>query len=120
MIVKNSIFVDNSTLLNLKQCTKDPPNIKHAGVNARVHVRSKLNESKLKNVLLMQKKRKKNNLHYNKFFTLLEIYYFQEQLEQYQTSSTVYQLNTMYADTFTFMPAEKDWIYDSSKHRYHN
>ena len=51
-----------------------------------------------------------NNLHYNKTFTLLEDHYFQERLEQYQTPFTVYQLNKMYTGTFTFMPADKNWI----------
>ena len=46
-----------------------------------------------------------NNLHYKKTFTLLEDHYFQEQLEQYQTPFTVYQLNKMYSGTFTLMPA---------------
>ena len=26
----------------------------------------------------------------------------------------------MYTDTFTFMPADKDWIYDPNKNPYHN
>ena len=53
-----------------------------------------------------------NNLHYKKTFTLLEDHYFQERLEQNQTLFTVYQLNKMYTGTFTFMPADKNWIYD--------
>ena len=61
-----------------------------------------------------------NNLHYNKTFTLLEDHYFQEQLEQYQTPFTVYQLNKMYTGTFTFMPADKNWIYDPTQNPYHN
>ena len=56
-----------------------------------------------------------NNLHYNKFFTLLEDHYFQERLEQYQTPFPVYQLNKMYTGTFTSMPADKNWIYDPNK-----
>ena len=56
-----------------------------------------------------------NNLHYNKTFTLLEDHYFQERLEQYQTPFTVYQLNKMYTGTFTFMPNDKNWIYDPTK-----
>ena len=55
------------------------------------------------------------NLHYDKTFTLLEDHYFQERLEQYQTPFTVYQLNKMYTGTFTFMPADKNWIYDPSQ-----
>ena len=61
-----------------------------------------------------------NNLQYNKTFTLLEDHYFQERLEQYQTPFTVYQLNKMYTVTFTFMPADKNWIYDPTKNPYHN
>ena len=53
-----------------------------------------------------------NKLPYNKTFTLLEDHYFQERLEHYQTPFTEYQLNKMYTCTFTFMPADKDWIYD--------
>ena len=60
-----------------------------------------------------------NNLHYNKTFTPLEDHYFQERLEQYQTPFTVYQLNKMYTDTFTFMPADKNWIYDPTQNPYH-
>ena len=56
-----------------------------------------------------------NNLHYNKTFTLLEDHYFQERLEQYQTPFTVFQLNKMYTGTFTFMPADKNWIYDPTQ-----
>ena len=61
-----------------------------------------------------------NNLHYNQTFTLLEDHFFQERLEQYRTPFTVYQLNEMYTGPFTFMPADKDWIYDLSRNRYHN
>ena len=49
-----------------------------------------------------------NNLHYNKSFTFLEDHYFQERLEQYQTSFTVHQLFKMYTSTSTFMPADKN------------
>ena len=56
-----------------------------------------------------------NNLNYNETFTLLEDHYFQERLERYQTPFTVYQLNKMYTGTFTFMPADKNWIYDPTK-----
>ena len=56
-----------------------------------------------------------NNLPYNKTFTLMEDHYFQKRLEKYQTPFTVYQLNTMYTGTFTFMPADKNWIYDPLK-----
>ena len=61
-----------------------------------------------------------NNLQYNKNFTLLEDHYFQERLEQYHTPFTVYQLNKMYTGTFTFMPADKNWIYDPTRNPYHN
>ena len=61
-----------------------------------------------------------NNLQYNKTFTLLEDHYFQERLDQYQTIFTVYQLNKMYTGTFTFMPADKNWIYDPTQNPYHN
>ena len=61
-----------------------------------------------------------NNPHYKKTFTLLEDHYFQERLEQYQTPSAVYQLNKMYTGTFTFMPADKNWIYDPTQNPYHN
>ena len=48
-------------LLNVKQCTEAPSDIKHTSVKARVCVRAKqkLNASKLLNVSLMQKKRRK-------------------------------------------------------------
>ena len=49
-----------------------------------------------------------NNLHYNKTFTLLEDNYFQEQLKQFQTPFTVYQLYKMYTGNFTFLPADKN------------
>ena len=61
-----------------------------------------------------------NNFHNNNLFTLLEDHYFQERLEQYQTPFTVYQLNKMYTGTFTFMPADKNWIYDPTQNPYHN
>ena len=61
-----------------------------------------------------------NNLQYNKTFTLLEDHYFQERLEQYQTPFTVYKLNKMYSGTFTFMPVDKNWIYDPTQNPYHN
>ena len=53
-----------------------------------------------------------NNFNYNKNFTLLEDHCFQEQLERFQTPFTVYQFNKMYTGTFTYMPADKNWIYD--------
>ena len=59
-------------------------------------------------------------LQYNETFTLLEDHYFQEHLEQFQTRFTMYQLNKLYTGTFTFMPADKDWVYDSNKNPYHN
>ena len=46
-------------LLNVKQCTEPPSDIKHASVKAGVYVRAKANASKLLNVLLMQKKKEK-------------------------------------------------------------
>ena len=61
-----------------------------------------------------------NNLQYNKTFTLLKDHYFQERLEQYKTPFTVFQLNKMYTGTFTFMPADKNWIYDPTQNSYHN
>ena len=56
-----------------------------------------------------------NNLRYNKAFTLLEDHYFDQRLDSFQTPFTVYQLNKMYTGTFTFMPADKNWIYDPNK-----
>ena len=56
-----------------------------------------------------------NNLHYNKTFSLLEDHYFQERLAQNQTPSLVFQLNKMYTGTFTFLLANKDWIYDPTR-----
>ena len=61
-----------------------------------------------------------NNLQNNKTFTLLEDHYFQERLEQFQTPFTVHQLNKMYTGTFTFKPADKNWINDPNKNPYHN
>ena len=64
--------------------------------------------------------KKPSNLPYNKSFTILEDHYFQEHLQQFQTPFTVYKLNKMYTGTFTFMSADKDWIYDPNKNTYHN
>ena len=61
-----------------------------------------------------------NNLCYNKTSILLEDHYFQERLEQYQTPFTVYELNKMYTGTFTFMPADKNWVYDPTQNPSHN
>ena len=46
-------------LLNVKQCTEAPSDIKHASVKARVYVRAKAKPIKLLNVLLMQRKKGK-------------------------------------------------------------
>ena len=150
-------------LLNVKQCTEAPSDIKHASVKARVYVRAKAKRIKAFKCVAYAKKERKicfqgsvnyrrvdrtvwnhntlplpvtldpaeckniirhlngtndkilNNLQYNKTFTLLEDHYFQERLEQYQTPFTVYQLNKMFTGTFTFMPADKNWIYDPTK-----
>ena len=61
-----------------------------------------------------------NNFNYNRTFTLLEDYYFREQSERYQTPFTVYQFNKMYTGTFTYMPADKNWMYDPLSNPYHN
>ena len=61
-----------------------------------------------------------NNFNYNKTFTLLEDHYFQEQLERFQTPFTVYPFNKMYTGTFTYMPADKTWIYFSPRNPHHN
>ena len=61
-----------------------------------------------------------NNFNYNRTFTLLEDQYFQEQLERFQTHFTVYQFNKMYTGTFTYMPADKNWINDPLRNPYHN
>ena len=61
-----------------------------------------------------------NYLNYNKTFTILEDHYFQEQLERFQTPFTVYQYNKMYTGTFTYMPADKNWIYDPLRNPHHN
>ena len=143
-------------ILNVKQCTEAPSDIKHASVKARVYVRAKAKRIKAFKCVAYAKKERKicfqgsvkhrrvdrtvwnhntlplpvtldplecknikrhlngtkdkilNNLHYNKTFTLLEDYYFQERSEQYQTPFTVFQLNKMYTGNFTFMPADKN------------
>ena len=155
-------------LLNVKQCTEAPSDIKHASVKARVYVRAKAKRIKAFKCVAYAKKEKKicfqgsvkyrrvdrtvwnhnklplpvtldlveckniirhlngtndkilNNLHNNKTFTLIEDHYFQERLEQYQTPFTVYQLNKIYTGTLTFMPADKNWIYDPTQNPYHN
>ena len=155
-------------LLDVKQCTEAPSDIKNASVKARVYVRAKAKRIKAFKCVAYAKKERKicfqgsvkyrrvdqtvwnhntlplpvtldpleckniirhlnglndkilNNLRYNKTFTLLEDHYFQERLEQYQTPFTVYQLNKMYRGTFTFMPADKNWIYDPTQNPYHN
>ena len=61
-----------------------------------------------------------NNLHFKKTFTLLEDHYFRERLEQYQTLFTVHQSNKMYTGTFTFKPADKNWICDPTQNPYYN
>ena len=61
-----------------------------------------------------------NNPNYNKTFTLLEDHYFQEQLERFQTPFTVYKFNKMYTRTTTYMPADKNWIYDPLRNPRHN
>ena len=59
----------------------------------------------------------------------MEDHYFQEGFEQFQTLFTVYQLNKMYTGiftvhrylhTFTFMLANKDWVYDPTRNPYHS
>ena len=60
-----------------------------------------------------------NNLHYNKSFTVLD-HYFLERVEQFQTHFIVFQLDRMYAGIFTFMPADKDWIFHPTSNPYHN
>ena len=52
-------YLRQFNLLNVKQCTEAPFDIKHASVKARVYVRAKANTSKLLNVLLMQRKKGK-------------------------------------------------------------
>ena len=47
-------------------------------------------------------------------------HYFKERLEQFQTLFTVHKLNKMCTGTFTFMPADRDWICDPTKNPYHN
>ena len=132
------------SLLNVKQCTEAPSDIKHASFKARVYVRAKAKRIKTFKCVAYTKKERKicfqrsvkyrrvdrhlddtndkisNNLQYNKTFSLLEDHYFQERLEHYQTPFTVYQLNKMYPGTFTFMPADKNWIYDPTQNPYHN
>ena len=61
-----------------------------------------------------------NNFNYNRTFTLLEDHYFQEQLQRFQTPFIVYQFNKMYTGTFTYMPADKNWIYYPLRNPYHN
>ena len=146
-------------LLNVKQCTEAPSDIKHASVKAHVYVLAKAKRIKAFKCVAYAKKERKicfqgsvkyrrvdrtvwnhntlplpvtldpveckniirhlngtndkilNNRQYNKTFTLLEDHYFQERLEQYQTPFTVYQLNKMYTGTFTFMPADKTFLF---------
>ena len=50
----------------------------------------------------------------------MEDHYFQEKLEQNENLFPVNQINKMYTVTFTFMPTDKDWIYDPSRNPYHN
>ena len=155
-------------LLNVKQCTEAPADIKHASVKARVYVRAKAKLIEAFKCVAYAKKERKicfqgsvkyrrvdrtvwnhntlplpvaldpleckniirhlnrtnnkilNNPTYNKTFTLLEDHYFQERLEQYQTPFTVYQMNKMYTGTFTFMPTDKNWVYDPTRNPYHN
>ena len=47
-------------LLNVKQCTEAPSDIKHASVKPVYMFELKLNASKLSNVLLMQRKKEKS------------------------------------------------------------
>ena len=57
---------------------------------------------------------------FNKTFTLSENHNFQEQLERFQTPFKVYQINKLYTGTFTYMPADKNWIYDPLRNPHHN
>ena len=50
----------------------------------------------------------------------MEDHPFQEQLEQYQTPLTVYQLKKMYTGTSTFVPVDKNWIYDPTRNPFYN
>ena len=61
-----------------------------------------------------------NNFNYNRTFPLLEDLYFQEKFEQIQTLFAVYKFNTMHTGTFTYMPVDKNWIYDPLKNPLHN
>ena len=61
-----------------------------------------------------------NKFNYNRTFTLLEDHYFREKLEHYQTPFTVYNFITMYTCTFTYMPVDKLWIYDTKNNPSHN
>ena len=61
-----------------------------------------------------------NNFIYNRTFTISEHHYFQEKLEQYQTPFTVYNFNKMYTGTFTYMTADKLWLFDPKNNLFHN
>ena len=61
-----------------------------------------------------------NNFIYNRTFTISEHHYFQEKLEQYQTHFTVYNFNKMYTGTFTYMTADKLWLFDPKNNLFHN
>ena len=61
-----------------------------------------------------------NNFNYNRTFTLLKDHYFQGKLEQFHSLFTVYKFNTMHTGTFTYMPADKNWIYDTLKNHLRN
>ena len=65
-------------------------------------------------------KKRLNNLQYNKTFPHFEDDYFQERLEQVQFPFTVYQLNKMYTDTFTFVLADQRWLYDPTENPHYN
>ena len=60
------------------------------------------------------------SFYYNKFFTLPEDHFFKEQLERFQTPFTAYKFNAMYTGTYTFLPADKTWLYDPLRNPLHN
>ena len=45
----------------------------------------------------------------------LEDQYFQKKLEQFQTSFTVYNFFTTYTGTFTYSPADREWLSEPLK-----
>ena len=117
--------------------TEAPSNIQHANVKARVYVRAKAKHAQAFKCETYSKKETticfQGSGNYSRVdktvwnqnaillpVTLSEDHYSQGNSEQFQIVLIVHQFNKMYTGTFTFMSADKEWLYDSLTNLYHN